>query len=250
MDVLYVGDDKLKSDQFFAGAENVQVFQRRIKDYEPLLEALEESPEVSVQHMGGPETIASFPESLDELCDYDALIVSDLSRGTLTPHFYPGAIPGPNKLRIVREFVESGGGLLYCGGWMTFQGYKGAGNWQGTPVETVLPVEIRPVFDDRVERPEGAETTVHDPDHPVFDGVDAGSFPPVYGYNRVGPVGADAEEHATVAGDTLIATGAFGDGRTFVYTSDPNVKWGLDLVEWDHYRRFWVRTLQWATRER
>lgn len=247
MHVLYVGDDKLKSDQFFAGAENIQVFQRRVKDYEPLLEALEGSPGVEVEHKGGPETIESFPESTDALLEYDALIVSDLSRGTLTPHFYPDAIPGPNKLRIVKDFVEAGGGLLYCGGWMTFQGYKGAGNWQGTPVEEVLPVEIQPVFDDRVERPEGAETTLLDTDHPVVAELDDGDLPAVYGYNETGPVKAHATRHAEVDGDPLIATGEFGEGRTFVYTSDPGIKWGLDHVEWDGYQQFWVRALEWAT---
>jgi len=250
MDVLYIGDDKLKSDQFFAGAENIQVFQRRIKDYEPLLEALEESDGIDVEHKGGPETIESFPESTEELLAYDALIISDLSRGTLTPHFYPDAIPGPNKLRIVKEFVESGGGLLYCGGWMTFQGYKGAGNWQGTPVEDVLPVEIRPIFDDRVERPEGAETSMLETDHPALQGFDHETLPPVYGYNRTGPVEEGAALHATVDDDPLIATGEYGEGRTFVYTSDPGIKWGLDHVEWDSYQQFWVQALEWATGER
>lgn len=57
MDVLYIGDDKLKSDQFFSGAENIQVFQRRIKDYEPLLETLENAQDITPEHKGGVETI-------------------------------------------------------------------------------------------------------------------------------------------------------------------------------------------------
>lgn len=61
MKVLYIGDDKLKSDQFFAGAEDIQVFQRRIKDYEPLLEALKDSSGIEVEHKGGPEIIETFP---------------------------------------------------------------------------------------------------------------------------------------------------------------------------------------------
>ncbi|MFB6254004.1 MAG: glutamine amidotransferase, partial [Halobacteriaceae archaeon] len=132
MDVLYIGDEKLESNHFFSGAESFQVFQQRIEDYEPLLEALEEIPQVNVEHMGGRETIVNFPESLETLQEYDVLIISDLSRGTLLPHFLPDAIPGPNRLRIIKEFVEEGGGLIFCGGWMSFQGYHGVGNWQGS----------------------------------------------------------------------------------------------------------------------
>lgn len=246
MDVLYIGDDKLKSDQFFSGAENIQVFQRRIKDYEPLLETLENAEDVTPEHKGGVETIETFPESTDELLEYDALIISDLSRGTLTPHFYPDAIPGPNKLRIIKEFVENGGGLIYCGGWMTFQGYKGAGNWHGTPVEDVLPVEIRPIFDDRVECPEGRETTLVDTDHYVTETIGE-SFPDVFGYNKTGKVKNDAQLLAEVDGNPLIATGEYGAGKTLVYSSDPGIKWGLDLVEWDRYDEFWTRALNWVT---
>lgn len=224
------------------------MFQRRIKDYEPLLKAFEDSPKVEVEHLGGPETIERFPESLAELQEYDALIVSDLSRGTLEPHFVSGAIPGPNKLQTIKDFVEAGGGLLYCGGWMTFQGYRGAGNWQGTPTEDVLPVEIAPIFDDRVERPEGTETALLETDHPALQGIDDG-LPAVYGYNRTGPVKDDAALHATVDDDPLIVTGEFGDGRTYVYTSDPGIKWGLDHVEWEDYQQFWVQAIQWATGE-
>jgi len=175
--------------------------------------------------------------------------LSDLSRGTLAPHFVPDAIPGPNKLRIIKEFVEEGGGLVYCGGWMTFQGYRGVGNWQGTPVEDVLPVEIQPVFDDRVEAPEGAETELMETDHPALAGI-SGDLPDVYGYNRAGAVTEDGNLHATVDSDPLIVTGEFREGRTFVYSSDPCIKWGLDLVEWDHYQQFWVQALKWVTGER
>jgi hypothetical protein len=49
----------------------------------------------------------------------------------------------PTLLQIVRAF-------------MTFQGYQEAGNWHGTPVADVLPVDTGPIDDDRVERPEGA----------------------------------------------------------------------------------------------
>jgi uncharacterized membrane protein len=120
MDVLYVGDHKLQANQYFVGADTFQVFHREVTDYEPLKDALSNREGVDIDYLDGPETMTEFPQSVDELAEYDALVVSDLSRGTLEPHFHPDTIPGPNLLRIVRDFVEEGGGLLYCGGWMTF----------------------------------------------------------------------------------------------------------------------------------
>lgn len=246
MDVLYIGDHKLHANQYYSGAESFQVFHGKVRDYEPLLEVLEEAPKVSVDHLDGPDTMTDFPRSVEELMEYDALIVSDLSRGTLEPHFFPDAIPGPNLLRIIREFVEGGGGLVYCGGWMTFQGYQGVGNWQGTPVEEVLPVAIKPMFDDRVERPEGGEVTVTDTDHPLTDHLDDG-LPVVYGYNETAGLKEGSRSLAQVDGYDLLTAGEFGDGRTVAYASDPGPKWGLGMMEWDGYAEFWLRALEWAT---
>jgi len=213
------------------------VFQRRVRDYEPLLEALEEAPDIDIKHKGGPETIESFPESTGVLLEYDALIVSDLSRGTLTPHFYPDAIPGPNKLRILKEFVESGGGLLYCGGWMNSRATRGPETSRVRRSKTSSRLR-QPGFDDRVERPEGSRNDDAGDYHPALEGFDHRTLPPVYGYNRTGPVENDAELHATVGDDPLIATGEYGEGRTFVCTSDPGIKWGIDHVDWDSYQQF------------
>lgn len=249
MDVLYIGDHKLQANEYFVGADSFKVFHQKVRDYEPLLETLEEAGNVAVDFLDGPDTMTDFPRSVEELAEYDALIISDLSRGTLEPHFHPDTIPGPNLLRIVRDYVEQGGGLVYCGGWMTFQGYQGVGNWHGTLVAETLPVEIRPIYDDRVERPEGAETTIERPDHPVFDSLDHESLPVVYGYNEVAGLRDGATELATVDGNPLLAVTEHGDGRVVTYTSDPGIQWGLDLVDWDSYDEFWLDTLDWATQE-
>jgi len=249
MDVLYVGDYKLQANQYYAGADSFQVFQRQVRDHEPLLEALDDAPTVDVEHMDSTAAMEEFPRSLESLQEYDALLLSDLTRGTLEPHFYPDAIPGPNLLKLIREFVESGGGLVYCGGWMTFQGYQGVGNWAGTPVEQVLPVEIQPIYDDRVERPEGGEITLTDTSHELVAPLDADTLPVVYGYNATGELKEGAQSLATVDDTHLLTVGEFGQGRTVAYASDPGPKWGFDMMEWEEYAEFWVRALDWATGE-
>lgn len=247
MDVLYVGDDKLQSTHFMAGAESVQLFNRRLADFEPLLAALEDQERLSVEHLAAHETVDRFPATAGELAAYDALIVSDLSHDTLLPHFRPEEIPGPNRPRAIADYVREGGGLVYCGGWMSFQGYHGIGNWAESPVADVLPVAVRNVFDDRVERPEGVALGAVNRDHPVTDGLDWETFPVMYGYNRVGEVREDARLLASVDGDPLLAGREAGDGRVLAYTSDPGPKWGLELTGWTDYGKFWRQALEWVS---
>ena len=250
MEVLYVGDDKLQSTHFLAGAESVQLFNRRLADFEPLLSALEAEPGVAIEHLPAHETVDRFPRSADELAAYDALIVSDLSQDTLLPHFRPEEIPGPDRPRAIADYVRGGGGLVYCGGWMSFQGYHGIGNWAESPVAELLPVTVRNVFDDRVERPAGVDLGSVERGHPLTEGLDWDTFPPLYGYNRVGAVREDAELLATVDGDPLLAAREAGDGRVVAYTSDPGPKWGLEHAEWADYAAFWRGALEWASGDR
>jgi len=53
-------------------------------------------------------------------------------------------------------------------------------------VQAVLPVEIRPVYDDRVKRPEGADIELTDTSHPITADLDVDALPEVYGYNEPG----------------------------------------------------------------
>lgn len=244
MYILYVGDNEQATNHFFAGTESIQIYQRQTKDYRPLQRALEDA-KIEVDHMTGAEAIEEFPETIEELSKYDALVFSDLSRDTLLPHFLPDAVPGPNRVKLVKRFVKEGGGLLFCGGWMSFQGYQGRGNWHNSHVADVLPIEIPPLPDDRVDAPEGVDTTVVDTDHPVTEGIDSTEFPKVYGYNKTGDVKEGAELLATVDGNNLLAAGEYGDGRVLTYTSDPAPKWGLDLLEWNGYERFWLQGVRW-----
>lgn len=247
MDVLYVGDDKLQSTHFLAGAESVQLFNRRLPDFEPLLGALEAQADLAVEHLPAHETIERFPETANALGGYDALIVSDLSKDTLLPHFRPEEIPGANRVRAIADYVRGGGGLVYCGGWMSFQGYHGIGNWAESPVAELLPVEVRNVFDDRVERPEGVTIESVDEGHPVTEGLDWATFPSIYGYNRVGRVEEDAVALAAVEGDPLLAVRDVDEGRVLAYTSDPGPKWGLELAEWGDYGTLWRQAVEWAS---
>lgn len=130
---------------------------------------------------------------------------------------------------------------------MSFQGYHGIGNWAESPVAELLPVEVRNVFDDRVERPDGVAVESVDGDHQITAGLDWDGIPELYGYNRVGDVRSDARQLATVDGDPLLAVGEAGEGRTLAYMSDPGPKWGLAFSDWADYGAFWEAVLKWVS---
>ncbi|MCX7668262.1 MAG: glutamine amidotransferase [Atribacterota bacterium] len=114
-------------------------------------EALKTYPDVEVVHMPNHVALSAFPCSLEELKIYDVIVLSDTGCNTLT--FYPDLfqVPmGPDKLSVVQKFVENGGGLVMCGGWMSFQGVRAIANYRGSAVEEALPVSMLR-DDDRVE---------------------------------------------------------------------------------------------------
>jgi len=76
-------------------------------------------------------TIDHFPTSLVQLTNYDAVILGNVPRGR------DGIDEAQDKM--LRAYVhDMGGGLLMLGGDESF----GAGGWQGSEVEKILPVDM------------------------------------------------------------------------------------------------------------
>ena len=96
------------------------------------------------------------PLAREGLDAYDGVELSDIGADSLLLHpdtFVRGQRTA-NRLRLIAEWVEAGGGFLMVGGYYSFQGIHGAARYRGTPVEKILPVTMQP-YDDRVEVPEG-----------------------------------------------------------------------------------------------
>lgn len=101
-----------------------------------------------------------FPFTMDELVQYDLVILSDIGANTLllpALTFTKSRIL-PNRCSLIRDYVLEGGALLMIGGYLTFSGIDAKGKWQDTPVQDVLPVRILPT-DDRMEHCEGIRPT-------------------------------------------------------------------------------------------
>ena len=174
------------------------------------------------------------PEVLDR--PHSLIVLSD----------YPAEqLSSDQQAQIVRQ-VERGTGLLMVGGWESYHGL--GGDWEGTPIGDILPVEITS-SDDR-----------QNCDHPVLlrpasshacvDGLPWDERPPLIGgFNRVtakseGTVLIEAvhfearlkdgtfsfNEQSQV--DPLLIVGQHGKGRTAAFMTDVAPHWVGPLVDW------------------
>jgi uncharacterized membrane protein len=219
---------------------------------EPLVEALAGSL-FELVYMKAHEAAAEFPLSIEGLAPFDAVILSDIGANTLLLHpdvWFRGQ-PVPNRLRLLREWVAGGGGLMMIGGYYSFQGINAGARYHGTPVEEVLPVDCLP-YDDRIEVPEGFRAELLSPDHPILRGMD-GEWPLLLGCNEVKLKNRpDVEMLAKLpeeqGGHPLLVTGSYGSGRTLAWTSDIGPHWlPQRFADWPGYARLWRQALAWLT---
>ncbi len=217
---------------------------------QPVLDALNAEPDITVEHMANWDALAKFPETPEAIAARcDVVVLSDCEQEVLV--LYPwerfmDSPMGPNRLESIREFVRNGGGLIMIGGWESFTGRRGVGNWGDTPVEEALPVECLDVNDDRRESPQGVHIQTLVSDHPVTAGLDWESCPVFTGYNRI-----MAKPEATVLAkvkeynDPFIVVQRFGKGRSMAFASDISPHWGAGFQRWKNYGKSFVQAIRW-----
>jgi uncharacterized membrane protein len=211
-----------------------------------LVAALEECGH-SVEHIPNHEAVETFPWDVGRASEHDVIMLSDISADTLQihPNCFDRGQRTPDRLRVVRDYVTAGGGLIMVGGYMSFSGIEGKAHYQATPLADVLPVGMIG-FDDRVETPEGVTPRVVEgcDSHEVLAGID-GVWPHFLGYNRLLPKpGGDVL--MTVEGEPFLAVGSYGAGRVAAFASDCSPHWGSpDFLAWPHYGRFWGQLVDW-----
>ncbi len=217
-----------------------------------LLRALEGS-EVNLVHLPGHLVPTEFPSTAEGLADYDVVVLSDIGADSLLLHpdtFLRGQRT-PNRLKLIAEWVEKGGGFLMVGGYYSFQGINGGARYRGTPIETILPVRIMPV-DDRVEVPEGFQPVLaNSARHPILAGI-RGPWPYLLGFNEVAAKPDSTVLLRTGPGDDalpLLVVGEHGGGRTMAWTSDIGPHWLPDSFgAWPGYGRLWRQAFSWLAR--
>lgn len=236
----YKGFDQFGSVTFHTGAE-------------PLVKSLVDSP-FKLTWMKSHEAVSDLPFYSEELDDYDAFILSDIGSNSLLlpPEVWLHSRTVPNRLKVLKQRIEQGAGLLMCGGYFSFQGIDGKARWRRTPIEDALPVTCLP-WDDRVEIPEGTQAEIMLQDHPTVAGLNE-PWPYLLGVNEVEVrVREDVQLVARLpenqGGHPLLVVGEHGKGRSAAWTSDIGPHWlSPEFSEWSGYRHLWINILSWLTR--
>ncbi|GAA6123975.1 glutamine amidotransferase [Bifidobacterium psychraerophilum] len=188
-----------------------------------------------------------FPTTLEQLSGYDAVVLSDIGANTLLlpPAVFVGQQRFPNRLKLLEQWVISGGNLMMVGGYLSFQGIEGKANYHNSPIEQLLPVTMQ-TGDDRVESPEGLHPRVEN--NEFFTGIDD-EWPCILGYQSVRPKDdSDLILSVEETGDPLLVVGRYGQGRTAAFTSDMGPHWlSAEFMGWKHYPALWNAILTWMT---
>lgn len=188
-----------------------------------------------------------FPRDVEELSRYDIVMFSDVGANTmnLPMNVFMRLNPTPNKLKMVREYVEKGGAFVMIGGYLTFQGIQARGAYKRTPIEEILPVTLLD-GDDRCEESDGVQPVIVQKDHPVVAGM-PDQWPKLLGYNRL-IAKEGAETPILVNGDPLVALGKYGKGRTCAFATDCAPHWApVEFCTWPGYTRLWANLVNWLT---
>ncbi len=201
----------------------------------------------SVTHLPNHLATENFPWMLEELDEFEVVVLSDISADTiqLHPRSFLHGERTPDRLALVADWVRRGGGLVMMGGYMAFSGFEGRGRFGLTPLADVMPVRML-VGDDRIETPAGVTpevTAAHD----ILAGID-GEWPHFLGYNRIiAREGFDVL--LKVASDPFLVVGDVEKGRVSAFASDCSPHWGSPaFLQWEHYATFWDRLMSWTGR--
>jgi len=176
------------------------------------------------------------PASYDETMNYDLVILSDADVKSLK-YFGTDMLP---------EYVRQGGGLLMLGGPFAY----GEGDYSGTEIEEVLPVEGMHGFDLKWEK-EGLLLQAA-AEHAILAGVDFSGRPRVYWYHDLR---RKPEAKVVVkAGDKpILVVGRCGKGKVAAFLGSPL---GLPqqgqrpFWEWPGWEKLMQNVIRWlAERE-
>jgi uncharacterized membrane protein len=213
----------------------------------PIIEAIKKAG-YEVEYLPNHLAPDHFPYTMEELSQYDCVILSDIGSNTLLlpNQTFTKSIQTPNRLQLIKDYVNNGGAFLMVGGYMSFTGIDAKTRYGQTPIKDILPVECLDI-DDRAEHPEGiVPVTVKD--HEAIKGLPKEEWPHFLGYNKTKAI-PEGEVLVTIGDDPFIAVREYGKGRTAAFTSDCAPHWGPpEFMNWEYYDELWKGILDYLTK--
>jgi uncharacterized membrane protein len=179
---------------------------------------------------------------------YDAIILGDVTAAQMRA-------VNPKALEAIEKQVSAGAGFLMLGGYSTF----GDGDWKGTPVEKLLPVDLNvrgQIREDVKIVPTEAGVRrfgyLMRLDDGKKDGKEWEDLPALKGMTRLGP----ARELGTVLAESngpgrepVMVTANYDKGRTLAFAGDTTERWVVSPALKQMHGRFWRQLVIWLARQ-
>jgi uncharacterized membrane protein len=260
--VLYIEGNVTRLQPVLQGAQTVWR-----GSYSDLQDALSEDPDIecvvlyslpgstSLQRAptGGGVGGRGFPDTVAELSAFDCVILSSISRDAFTE----------KQLQWIENWVRvRGGGLCMAGGQFSFA----SGGWEGSLVEPMLPVVLRPGNEDFDAGEIPVQPVLSDSTHAIWQIVSndrqnreiVRGFPRLNAANRIPRARPDVTTVLATAlssrGESLplITAGTYHKGRTLAFAGGITEPWSGEFTRWgqnDHryYAKFWRNVIYWLT---
>jgi uncharacterized membrane protein len=258
--VLYIEGNVTRIQQVQQGNTYVQR-----GSFSDLQESLSEDPDIecvvlfsfpgstTVQRLNsGAIGARGFPDTVAELSAFDCIILSGVSRESFSD----------KHLQWIENWVANrGGGLCMAGGQFSFS----SGNWGGSVIEPILPVEMLPGEDfdtGEINVQPALAGSLHAVWHIVADEKQnrsiVQSFPAFQAGNRFPRAKPNLSTVLATAvgtkGDTLpvLTVGRYGKGRSMALAGSITEPGSGEFTRWgqnDHryYAKFWRNAVYWLT---
>jgi len=232
-------------------------------EYKPLKSVLETDPNVELLAMvqirrgeflvsGNMQgvTLTGPPQTLEDMRRFDVFIIGDLHRS-----YFSG-----QQLENLRQVVEEGHGFIMLGGYSSL----GPGGYGGTPVETMLPVEVGPPGVGQETTPFVLKLTPEGANHPIFHGTTSffqyqssapeARLPLLKGCTNLARAKPGAQvlavhpERVNQAGPLVVlAVQQYGEGRSAAFAADTTYQWYLPFRAMgaeSPYIKFWSQMVR------
>jgi len=248
--VLFAGEQHFLDQTEYKGFDSFN-----ISSYEEsgqyFISALENS-NVEVDYIPTNKVSEKFPWTIDDLKKYDVIVLSDVgSNSFLVSKKTMNGEKTPNRLKLIKEYVNDGGGFIMWGGYMSFTGIHGYAFYKNTPIEEILPVNLMST-DDRVEVPEGFIPRIIKKNHPIFIGIPEKWEGWFLSYNRLIP-----KENSTILAtikeyndDPFMVIREYGNGRTLASCVDcaPHGA-SPKFLNWKYSEKLYLNMVKWCAKK-